>query len=205
MTIIILLGVILLGWTCVVNGQGKFVDTECFGHYCLFLLVTEASFSAFSAPSEGQAFYSARCNAVVPQSTLEEVELSISGPPGGNQRPTIESGDSGYESTIIFSELTASNSGTYTCDVMVNGSTAATISAALDVIGEHKISLHSNKIVQLVIVTCYMCTVSRWYSPHYLCQCPRNRTHSWNKLHAHLQCHDYGRDCRSCDLPVGGA
>ena len=85
-------------------------------------------------PSVG-GFLSIFCDATVPGVEEDSVVVTVAGPGGSSIDNAVRPNDV-YRGGLLFFSLAESNSGVYICQVMVDGITVRTATAALNVAGK---------------------------------------------------------------------
>ena len=95
---------------------------------------TGVAFTFIGTPSVG-GFLSISCGATVPGAEADSVVIVIDGPGGSLVHTAVQPNDA-YIGVLLFFSLAESDSGVYTCQVMVDGITVRTATAALDVAGK---------------------------------------------------------------------
>ena len=95
---------------------------------------TGVAFTFSGTPSVG-GFHSISCDATVPGAEADSVVIAINGP-GGSLVDTAVWNNDVYRGVLLFFSLAESNSGVYFCQVMVDGITVRTATAAINVAGK---------------------------------------------------------------------
>ena len=95
---------------------------------------TGIAFIFSGTPSFGE-FFSINCDATVPGVEADSVVVAIAGP-GVSTVDTSPRSNDVYRGTLLFFSLAESNSGVYTCQVIVDGITVRTATAAMDAAGK---------------------------------------------------------------------